>query len=919
MRKLLLLLLLLPSIAQAQWICPPAQRDNPDSVFAEHFASKPAVGVTYYDSVYTTCFKRITDWSMRGRAPNAFNMVPTYSQLQAWNRNQSLIWLASEDLLRSPSYTFWKHLAMGGAKLIWDPANDSTIYYTQSIHNQTGKTWQHRDAFMKINVYTEVRDTVRVFPEYPGGLEADNAQEDLCEDGSKVVLEGYTNLKGFGGPPESSEVFVLYVTGTIHKGTVRSGNSTTGCTGLADMEISPSGRYVLLHWGSDNPTCGQDCGIAAYDTAMNYAGTVSQGHGHWDSTIDQNGREWVVAFSSNDACGPTGAHLVKYRIPNGYTLYTAQGSVENDTTITRLVVVSDAIGLGHVSGRALRSGFVVMSLEINAGASSHPVTHLVPFSQEIVKVYLDSKVSVPHLERLADHHSDPWYQARDVGTTGSGYWAQAHVTVSRDGTRVLWGSTWTPTVFDTIPSDSYVMDISNKGFNNTLVNLPANSWTQFVPASYKYDGTREVSDWFPKQPWARGIFAPEYGSIINFGGGGDGHDRCGNDIWMFNTATGIWRQATIGDTLATNYPGTTVLTGNTLTAVVYHRNPDAKGSGNLNCIVGGIYSHPLPQYLPVGSTSTGQPWSSHVTSQRAWDSYNRRFVFSGPNYLWPSSDNGIGQNGYLHARSSWYWDPMRATNASNGWTFIDSLHPDAQSLGSTMTFDPINKKVINITSQGWMNGGVNECPRRSYLDVTTYTWTELAGTGQVSKTYGDATYDRYNGRVLQYGCSLCSTHGNMLNAYDVGTNSYTLLSPDSSANGAPRHAATAQDYDAKDKAVFMCGHGGDSFEGKDGLWKYNVVTNAWTKMSPTGTNPLPVGDPSNGGQNRYNTFVYDPTNNVYFLIHYTAANNIQTIGSYQYSPVGEMWVYKPSAGDGRLFEPITGGSTPPAACSSPGL
>ncbi len=915
MRKLLLALLLWPALAQAQWICPPSQRDDQTTVFPEHLANKPALYQTYYDSTYSTCFRRISDFDSTGNGVR-YNMVPLYSQLQAWNRNQSLIWLASEDILFSPSYRKFKHLVMGGAKVIWDPANDSTLYYTQTIHNQTGKTWQHRDAFMKINVYTEKRDTVRVFSEYPGGLEQDNAQEDLDENGTKVVLEGYTNESGSGAPPESSEVFVLRVLPSVAKLTSRSGNSTTGCTGLADMEISPSGRYVILHWGTD-PGCGVDCGMAAYDTMMNYAGAISKGHGHWDSTIDQNGREWVVAASSGDACGPTGATIVKYRIPNGYDLYVAQGSVENDTTITRLCNVSDAIGLGHISGRAFRSGFVAMSLEIVGprDSATHPATHTVPFSQEIVKVYLDSKVATPHLERMADHKSDPWYAGGDAcGIPGGAYWAQAHVTVSRDGTRLLWGSTWGEQSGD-CAAEAYVMDISNKGFNNTLVNLAANSWTQYVPASYKFDGTREVSDYFPKQPWSRGVFAPEYGSIVYFGGGGDGHDRTGNDVWMFNTAAGEWRQTTIGDTLASHYPGTTQATGMSLTPEVYHNNPNARGSGNLNCIVGGIYSHPLTIYLPVGSTSTLQPWSSHVTSQRAWDSYNRRFIFSGPNVLWPGDTSPCGQTCYLHARSSWYWDPMRARNASNGWTFIDSLHPDAQSLGSIMAFDPVNKKVVNITSQGWMNGGVNECPRRSTLDVTTNTWTELAGTGQLTKTYGDATYDRYNGRILQFGCSLCSTHGDMLNAYNVTTNSYTLLSPDSSVNGAPSHAAMAQDYDVKDKAMFMCGHGGDSYEVKSGLWKYDVVTNAWSKMSPTGTNPLPAGDPNS--QNHYATFVYDPTNNVFFLIHYNASRTTPaSIGSYPYGPIGEMWVYKPSAGDGRLFEPIVGGG---GAVCTPGL
>jgi hypothetical protein len=82
----------------------------------------------------------------------------------------------------------------------------------------------------------------------------------------------------------------------------------------------------------------------------------------------------------------------------------------------------------------------------------------VAFEKEIVKVYLDSRPEAPHLERLANHRSDQSQVFADGSCPLASYFAQAHATVSRDGTKVLWGSNWN-TVGPNCAAEAYVMDL----------------------------------------------------------------------------------------------------------------------------------------------------------------------------------------------------------------------------------------------------------------------------------------------------------------------------------------------------------------------------------------------------------------------------------------------------------------------------
>jgi hypothetical protein len=227
------------------------------------------------------------------------------------------------------------------------------------------------------------------------------------------------------------------------------------CSGIDDMLISPSGRYALLHWGSGGNDVPR-CNMQAYDPAtMNRIGQVSAGRGHYDITVDQNGVEWMVQFAGDSSAGITGDNIAKYKLPNGYDLWKA-----GDTTAAlSLVQWPWMTGGGHITGRAFGKGFVVASADyVDPAAWSNYRRE--PFTNELVKIYLDSTRANPHIERLANHRSDELYvQRTSVNCPLNSYWAQPHATLSRDGTKLAWGSTWG----DSCVAESYIMDLPGSG------------------------------------------------------------------------------------------------------------------------------------------------------------------------------------------------------------------------------------------------------------------------------------------------------------------------------------------------------------------------------------------------------------------------------------------------------------------------
>jgi hypothetical protein len=921
-----LLTLLVTAHAHAQFLCPTA-KTNPDESLSRWLRPKPAVQVAFNDSVYKTCFRRITDDNALPTNGETHNSVPVSSQIQAWNADQTKLFLASGYIVESPSWVVYKYLPLlGTVNFRWSPTDPNVGYFASG------------SEFFRIDVTSGPIGEViplRTFSEYAAGLEVVNERADLSNDGRLVVLEGYrhtgqtdtlnlyvTTVQGdshltsqsgfqsvdvgshvFGpGIPEgafvaskigpsqidlsanclasgtilahfgNSEVFVYDVVSN-RKGTTRPVYTGGDCGSLKDMRMAPSGSYALLNWrggGASGP-----CGLQAYDTAMVYLGHVCPGRSGYDLTVDDAGVEWCVAFDSTFA--GTGPSITKYRLPRGLDEWNAG----DETAAGSLVPLSVQLGSMQLSGRALGTGFVIASADRHkpAIAGLRP-----PFSDEIVKIYLDSTPSSPHLERLCDARSDPYLAAQPrCALPDGGIWAVPHASPSRDGTRVVWGSTWGATSSPCAPA-TYVMDISNKGRNPALIDQPVNTWVRLDPTVKRYDGTDEPNG-FPKMQFSRSVFAPEYGAIIHWGGGGHGAARVGNDVWLYDTAKNEWRQETPGDPLS-SYPNP----GLEFPTLGQYCNNDTSYTFAppwSSCVPGSEYS-------PIGSTASGAPWTSEIYGQRAWDSYNRRYVMYGPNYI-----TGAMVEPAFVAPASFAFDPF-----SKRWTFLAN-DPHLYSQAGVLEFDPVARKMLAANHTWWTRPGYSDMPhQRWWLDVTTDTWTQCPGDGnggpQPAIYNQDLVYDAASRKMYSYGAEFPNTSD--LYSYDLTTDSWEHLHPTPDpVYGIPPAAAPSAAISPKDHVMLLFGWGGTSEQPADTpvpLWAYHIDTNAWTKIQPP-----PGGwveDPYVPGRTlllTWVTLVYDPTNNVFLLLR-TKDVPENTIGGWDKSMVGEIWSYKYSAGDG---------------------
>lgn len=394
----------LPKSAAAQTAC--GSVSDPTVLLPLPTDPKPALYFDYVDPQTGGCFKRITDAASNGTT----EMVHDYSQLQAWNVDQSKILLATGLILNASDFSVYGQLPAMGAHR-WSPTDPNLIYST------SGNSW------ISYNIATQTTTTIRTFPEYTM-LDREASFEELPENDRYVLLEGYRVTDG------GVEIFVYDYKNDVKSKTIPG---TGPCGGADWLAMSPLGDYAMVNWGGGGSQAG--CGLEAYDVNMNYVGKVALGHGHGDMTVDKDGTEYYVLYTHDnyDNTAITGPYVARYRIPRGYDDVLAGDS----TGGVPLLKVDWSEG-GHISGQALRAGFVLVSL------SQDLTNGWQPLEGEEIKVYLDSREFTPHIERLAHHRSDEAYVASQPSSTCplSAYWAQPHGSLSRDGTMALFGSSW---------------------------------------------------------------------------------------------------------------------------------------------------------------------------------------------------------------------------------------------------------------------------------------------------------------------------------------------------------------------------------------------------------------------------------------------------------------------------------------------
>jgi N-acetylneuraminic acid mutarotase len=178
---------------------------------------------------------------------------------------------------------------------------------------------------------------------------------------------------------------------------------------------------------------------------------------------------------------------------------------------------------------------------------------------------------------------------------------------------------------------------------------------------------------------------------------------------------------------------------------------------------------------------------------------------------------------------------------SNRWTRLNPTGslPTARYF-HTMVFDSRTGKVILFGGDAGTSSAALLNDTWAY-DPVANTWADLhpAGALPLARDCHSMVYDSDTGRALVFGgeVSTALSASGVLNdtwAYDPATNAWTTLNPTGSLPAA--RASHAMAYDSAEHRAILFGGWNGSSRTND-TWTYDPATNAWTKLSPTGSLP----------------------------------------------------------------------------------
>jgi hypothetical protein len=401
---------------------------DPTKVLPEPSYPLPKLLDPYLDPTFNTEVVR----AVSAKAEGASRMGPEYSQLQAWNSNQSLMLLGGQYIVDSSTYDVVHRISIGwpawGEGIRWSPTEPDSLYYTGGDQSGCSGAVFMRYRLQQGSSITARKELVGCFPEYDE-IDGDASYEELSNNGRFVGLVGVR-------PDGSREIFAYDIKNKVKR------KAMVAPRDLDWVAVSPSGKYMLVLWAGGGPW--RYNGLEAYDLDMKYLDKVHTGTGHSDVCMDKNGSEWLVVTNANNAYLLSDNHyLVKAKIPRGVVI-DGNNNVDEAATLAKgltvpLLRMNWFISI-HISCRNINApDWCVVTGE--GGPSKWQ-----PFQDEIFRLYLNSTANKPRVERLVHHRSSL-----------SDYWATPFATASPDGKKIVYGSDWERTS----SIDAYV--ISNSG------------------------------------------------------------------------------------------------------------------------------------------------------------------------------------------------------------------------------------------------------------------------------------------------------------------------------------------------------------------------------------------------------------------------------------------------------------------------
>ena len=323
-----------------------------------------------------------------------------YSTRQAWNADQSLIWLA-ENTGGTPSSSVFLDGSTYQPLFAIEPPSSGTADVVWHVTNPNTMVYAHDAEIGYWNVRTNAVTPVRDFTGYTN-LKFGPWKGNFSLDGTLVTLSG--------NGPTGAPVFFAYNIATNAKYPDIDG------TNADSVFMSPKGNYVVMKDSSEHTT------VYTLNGAVVGQWTEYGRPSHFDLSLDQNGDEVAVGVDKSSSDTYEGK-VIKRRLSDGAVTVLTGGAYPS--------------WAWHTSTRDTSLlGWAVSSYEDNG--SSDPL-----YNREILAIKLDGSV----VYRLGDNHSE-----------NPDYWAQVQGSVSPDGLRVIFASDWENAI-TARPVQAYVIDL----------------------------------------------------------------------------------------------------------------------------------------------------------------------------------------------------------------------------------------------------------------------------------------------------------------------------------------------------------------------------------------------------------------------------------------------------------------------------
>ena len=372
----------------------------------------PSAGGSYVDPVFGTTIRRVTNAMSTANADGGGNLTwieNEYSAMSAFNSDNSKFILVHQSYfgLYDGDGTFLYSLPLeisASSEPRWSRSSNGVLYYHVG------------NALKSYTIATGATAVVHTFSEYSSI--SGNGESDISADGDHFVLAG-----------NGSEIFVYQIS-TNQKFTVLN----VGSHSFDSMYITPNNE-VIVSWLTNGTT--RYTGQELFDTNMNFLRQLSHADGHKHLTSDTNGDEVLIWTNSDDPSPIANCQngIVKIRLA--------------DATQTCLLQLGWSLAVHITAPDGNGTAFV----DTEAPANPQPGTSAwVPYTNELLQVKLDGS----SVTRWAHHRSFP---------VNSYNW-QPKLTVSRDGTRLLFASDFDLSKLDGNPTeyaDTYMIEFPSTG------------------------------------------------------------------------------------------------------------------------------------------------------------------------------------------------------------------------------------------------------------------------------------------------------------------------------------------------------------------------------------------------------------------------------------------------------------------------